>query len=37
MKLAENGGVIEEEITDNNNCCISDNDILCLADIAVKV
>jgi len=37
IKLLENGGVIEEQIIDNNNCCISDRDLLRLADIAVKV
>jgi hypothetical protein len=37
IKLAQNGGVIEEEIIDNDNCCINDEDLLRLGDIAVKV
>jgi hypothetical protein len=37
IKLAQNGGVIEEEIIDNNYCCIDDKDLLRLGDIAVKV
>ena len=37
IKLADDGGVVEELIDDNKNCCINDNHLLRLADMAVKV
>ncbi len=37
LKLVESGGTVEQEVIDNNSCCISDSDLLRLGDIAVKV
>ena len=37
IKLAENGGTVEEEIEDNSTCCVSDDDLLRLGDIGLQV
>lgn len=37
IKLSENGGTVEEEVNDNSNCCVSDEDLLRLADIGLQV
>ncbi|CAG2116789.1 unnamed protein product, partial [Medioppia subpectinata] len=37
IKLLENGGTVEEEVNDNDNCCISDEDLLRLGDIGLQI
>ncbi|CAG2112977.1 unnamed protein product, partial [Medioppia subpectinata] len=37
IRLLENGGTVEEEVNDSNNCCISDEDLLRLGDIGLQI
>ena len=37
MKLNASGGTTEEDISDNTNCCVGDNELLRLGEIALKV
>ncbi|XP_054166988.1 prodigiosin synthesizing transferase PigC-like [Oppia nitens] len=37
IKLSENGGTVEEEINDNTNCCVSDEDLYQLGDLALII
>ena len=37
IKLAENGGTVEEEVIDKNKCCISDEDLHRLGDLGLRV
>ena len=37
IKLAENGGTVEEVVNDKTNCCISDEDLIRLGNIALQV
>ena len=37
IKLSDSGGTYEEDLTDNQNCCVSDDEINKLGNIALKV
>ena len=37
IKLLENGGTVEEEVSDRSSCCVSDRDLLRLGDIGLEI
>jgi hypothetical protein len=37
IKLSESGGTVEEVVSDTSNCCVSDQDLMRLGDIGLKV
>jgi len=37
MKLADGGGTFEQEMNDQEKCCVEDEDLLRLGNIAIKV
>jgi len=37
IKLAENGGTVEEELDDKSKCCVSDEELIRLGDIGLEV
>ena len=37
IRLLENGGTVEEEVIDKEKCCISDDDLIRLADLGLRV
>ncbi|CAG2168221.1 unnamed protein product [Oppiella nova] len=37
IKLSESGGTVEEVVSDTSNCCVSDQDLMRLGDIGLKI
>ena len=37
MKIKDDGGTLYEEIENNNNCCVSDDHLIQLGQIALEV